>query len=36
MIPRGGKGDASILRPTVMACVPLVLDRIYKGVKDSA
>ena len=35
MIPRGGKGDASILRPTVMACVPLVLDRIYKGVKEN-
>ena len=35
MIPRGGKGDAGILRPTVMACVPLVLDRIYKGVNET-
>ena len=35
MIPRGGKGDAAILRPTVMACVPLVLDRIYKGVNET-
>lgn len=32
MIKKGGKGDASILRPTFMACVPLILDRIYKVV----
>ena len=35
MIPRGGRGDAAVLRPTVMACVPLVLDRIYKGVNET-
>ena len=30
MIKKGGKGDASVLQPTFMACVPLILDRIYK------
>ena len=34
MIKRGGKGDASLLKPTVMFCVPLILDRIYKGVTE--
>nr|XP_027205788.1 long-chain-fatty-acid--CoA ligase 4-like [Dermatophagoides pteronyssinus] len=28
----GCKGDATLLRPTVMACVPLVLDRIRKAI----
>ena len=28
---RSERGDASILKPTVMAAVPLVLDRVYKG-----
>ena len=32
MIKKGQKGDATILKPTVIACVPLVLERIYKGV----
>ncbi|RWS20344.1 long chain fatty acid CoA ligase-like protein, partial [Leptotrombidium deliense] len=31
-IKKGAKGDASLLRPTVMAAVPLVLDRIRKAV----
>ena len=31
-IKPGGKGDASVLRPTVMAAVPLIIDRIYKGI----
>jgi len=35
MIQKGASGDASILRPTLMACVPLVLDRIYKGVHEN-
>merc|ERR1719334_755764 len=35
MIQKGAKGDASVLRPTLMACVPLVLDRIYKGVHQN-
>ena len=34
MIKRGGKGDESLLKPTVMFCVPLILDRIYKGVTE--
>ena len=32
MIRTGGKGDATVLKPTVMAAVPLVLERIYKGI----
>jgi len=35
MIKKGGKGDASILQPTFMACVPLILDRIYKGIHEN-
>ncbi|CAG0906244.1 unnamed protein product, partial [Cyprideis torosa] len=31
-IKRGTKGDASVLRPSLMACVPLILDRIFKGI----
>ena len=31
MIKKGFKGDATLLRPTFMAGVPLILDRIYKG-----
>jgi len=34
MIKRGAKGDATLLKPTVMFCVPLILDRIYKGVTE--
>ena len=33
MVARGYKGDASVLRPTVTAVVPLVLDSIFKGIK---
>jgi long-chain acyl-CoA synthetase len=33
-IPRGGKGDATLLQPTAMTVVPLILDRIYKGVLE--
>ena len=32
-IKRGCKGDASILKPTILASVPLVLDRIYKSIQ---
>lgn len=28
----GAKGDAPILKPSVMAAVPVVLDKIYKGI----
>merc|ERR1719334_1730351 len=34
MVKRGGKGDATVLRPSIMFCVPLILDRIYKGVTE--
>ena len=36
MVKRGQRGDAVLLRPTVMFCVPLILDRIYKGVTEQA
>jgi len=35
MVKRGHKGDASVLQPTIMFCVPLILDRIYKGVTEN-
>jgi len=34
MVAKGSKGDISVLKPTVMTAVPLVLDRIYKGIKS--
>lgn len=33
-IKRGTKGDASVLHPTALTAVPLILDRIYKGVHE--
>jgi len=33
MVAKGYKGDASLLRPTVIALVPLVIDTIYKGIR---
>jgi len=33
-IKKGNQGDASILKPTVMAAVPLVLDRIRKIITE--
>ena len=30
MVKRGEKGDATVLKPSIMFCVPLILDRIYK------
>jgi len=35
MVKRGHKGDASVLKPTIMFCVPLILDRIFKGVTEN-
>ena len=35
MVKKGCKGDAAILKPTVMAAVPLILDRIYKAINDN-
>jgi len=34
MVKRGCQGDASVLKPTIMAAVPLMLDRIYKGINE--
>ncbi|KAF2880048.1 hypothetical protein ILUMI_26117 [Ignelater luminosus] len=33
-IKKGTKGDASVLHPTCMTSVPLILDRISKGVQE--
>lgn len=32
-VSRGSKGDATVLKPTVVCVVPLVLDSIYKGIQ---
>lgn len=31
-VKKGTKGDASMLRPTLMAAVPAILDRVRDGV----
>ncbi|EEB18314.1 Long-chain-fatty-acid--CoA ligase, putative [Pediculus humanus corporis] len=33
-IKRGTKGDASVLHPTCLTSVPLILDRIFKGINE--
>lgn len=33
-IMRGCKGDAAVLKPTIMTAVPLILDRISKGINE--
>lgn len=33
-IMKGSRGDASILKPTCITAVPLILDRICKGITD--
>ncbi|XP_055798576.1 long-chain-fatty-acid--CoA ligase 4-like isoform X1 [Salvelinus fontinalis] len=33
-IKKGSKGDCSVLRPTLMAAVPEIMDRIYKNVMN--
>ena len=33
-IRKGEKGDATLLQPTIMVGVPLILDRIRKGIYD--
>lgn len=33
-VMKGCKGDASVLKPTCMTSVPLILDRISKGIND--
>jgi long-chain acyl-CoA synthetase len=32
MVMPGAQGDAPILKPSVMTAVPVILDRIYKGI----
>ena len=34
MIKQGYRGDATLLKPTVMLTVPLMLDRITKAIKE--
>jgi long-chain acyl-CoA synthetase len=34
-VRKGYKGDASVLCPTMMCAVPLIMDRIYKNIIDS-
>lgn len=33
-IVKGGIGDTAVLKPTLMCAVPLVLDRIFKGIQE--
>ncbi len=33
-IKRGSQGDATVLRPTIIASVPLILDRIHKSIQE--
>ncbi|XP_053404171.1 long-chain-fatty-acid--CoA ligase 4-like [Mercenaria mercenaria] len=33
-IKKGSQGDISVLKPTLMAAVPVIMDRLYKGVWD--
>ena len=33
-VKRGCKGDMTVVRPTIMPCVPLILDRIRKNVLE--
>jgi len=34
-IKKGKLGDCSVLRPSLMCAVPLVIDRIYKGIHEN-
>ena len=34
-IKKGNKGDATLLQPTLMASVPLILERIYKNIVEN-
>ena len=34
-VKSGVKGDANLLRPTLMCAVPLILERIYKSIVDT-
>merc|ERR1711963_1062666 len=34
-VKAGSKGDANLLRPTLMCAVPLILERVYKSIVDT-
>jgi long-chain acyl-CoA synthetase len=34
-LKKGTKGDCTILKPTCICAVPLVIERIYKGIKEN-
>lgn len=34
-VKAGSKGDANLLKPTLMCAVPLILERIYKSIVDT-
>ncbi len=34
LIIKGEPGDATLLKPTIMTAVPVILDKIYKGIKS--
>ena len=34
-VKAGSKGDANVLRPTLMCAVPLILERIYKSIVET-
>jgi len=34
-IKKGSQGDCSVLHPTLMCAVPLILDRIFKGIQEN-
>ena len=34
-IKKGHQGDCTVLRPSLMCAVPLVIDRIYKGIHEN-
>ena len=34
-IKRGEKGDVSLLRPTILCSVPLIMDRIQKNIREA-
>jgi len=35
MVMSGCKGDLTSLQPTIMFCVPMVLDRLFKGITEN-
>ncbi|VDD95407.1 unnamed protein product [Enterobius vermicularis] len=33
-LKKGQRGDCSVLKPTLLACIPAIMDRIFKAVTD--